>query len=79
MRMYFNLTEGTKTFIDEEGFEVADIVEAKRRAVIAARALIAAQVQDGYLDTAARIEIAGGDGDIKLIVPFSDVFIEKSN
>ncbi len=78
MRMYFNLTEGSKTFIDDEGFEVSDIAEAKRRAVVAARALIAAQVQEGFLDTAARIDIADADGDIRMTVPFSEVFIEKA-
>ncbi len=78
MRMYFNLTEGSKTFIDDEGFEVSDIAEAKRRAVVAARALIAAQVQEGFLDTAARIDIADAAGDIRMTVPFSEVFIEKA-
>lgn len=78
MRMYFNLTEGSKTFIDDEGFEVSDIAEAKRRAVVAARALIAAQVQKGFLDTAARIDIADAAGDIRMTVPFSEVFIEKA-
>lgn len=78
MRMYFNLTEGSKTFIDDEGFEVSDIDEARCRAVVAARALIAAQVQEGFLDTAARIDIADADGDIRMTVPFSEVFIEKA-
>ena len=75
--MYFNLTEGSKTFIDDEGLEVSDIAEAKRRAVVAARALIAAQVQDGFLDTAARIDIADAYGDIRMTVLFSEVFIEN--
>lgn len=76
--MYFNLTEGSKTFTDDEGFEVSDIAEAKRRAVVAARALIAAQVQEGFLDTAARIDIADADGNIRMTVPFAEVFIEKA-
>ena len=77
MRMYFNLIEGSRTFVDDEGLKVSDITDARRRAIFAARAIIAAQVEEGFLDTASQIDIADIDGDIVMTIPFSEAFTTK--
>jgi hypothetical protein len=60
-RFFFHLREGTGRLVDEEGSEIAfEAIEAA--ALVAARALIAADVREGRIDLNAAVEVEDENG-----------------
>ncbi len=57
---------------DEEGIFAADVAAARDQAVRNARSIIAAQVMEGRLNLAHRIEIVDSNQEPMLTVPFRD-------
>lgn len=57
---------------DEEGVDVCSLAEARNHAISGIRSMLSAELFEGTIDFNGRIEIAGTDQKILLIVPFSD-------
>lgn len=57
---------------DEEGVFAVDVAAARNQAVRNARSIIAAQVMEGRLNLAHRIEIVDSNQEPVLTVPFRD-------
>lgn len=59
---------------DEEGIELPGVPDARTRAIEGIRSIVAEEAREGRIDLAGRIEIANGDGDVLLAVPFREAF-----
>ena len=61
-RYFFHLQDRSGRTEDQLGREIADLDEARRRAIKAARAIIRADVDGGIIDLTARIEVTDAGG-----------------
>jgi hypothetical protein len=71
-RYYLHINNGGGYAEDPEGQELPNLDEAHRRAIDGVRSLLSEEARHGQLDLSGSIEIADGDGNILLIVPFSE-------
>jgi hypothetical protein len=74
MPLYFFHLRAANSVDDIEGRELPDLEAAQRCALIDARAIICADVDDGFLDLNDAIEIADGSGASLSRLAFRDVF-----
>jgi hypothetical protein len=78
-RYYLHINNGGGYSEDTEGQELADLDAARTAAIEGARSLLSEEARQGQIDLSGRIEIADGDGNILLIVPFSDAVELRRN
>ena len=71
-RYFFHLQDRSGRTEDQLGREIADLDEARRRAIKAARAIIRADVDGGIIDLTGRIEVTDAGGESVLTVPFDE-------
>lgn len=71
-RYYLHINNGGGYVEDTEGQELDDLDAARAAAIEGVRSLLSEEAIQGQLDLSGRIEIADGDGNILLILPFSD-------
>jgi hypothetical protein len=71
-RYYLHINNGGGYSEDTEGQELADLGAARTAAIEGVRSLLSEEARQGQLDLSGTIEIADADGNILLIVPFSD-------
>ena len=71
-RFFLHISNGSGYAEDPEGQDLADLDEARRCAIDGIRSLLSEEARHGQLDLSGSIEIADGDGNILLIVPFSE-------
>jgi len=71
-RYYLHINNGGGYSEDSEGQELADLDAARTAAIEGVRSLLSEEARQGQLDLSGTIEIADADGNILLIVPFSD-------
>ena len=70
-KYYFHLYDDM-VVMDEEGSELPDLAAASERAVANAREMACAEVMEGHLNVAHRIEVADEAGAVQLTVRFAD-------
>jgi hypothetical protein len=73
-RFYLHINNGGGYSEDPEGQELPDLAEAHRQAIDGVRSLLSEEARHGQLDLSGSIEIADGDGNILMIVPFREAF-----
>jgi hypothetical protein len=73
MLVRMNLIEGPESLLDLEGIEVANMEEARLKAIETARDLMADAVRGGILDITPRIDIADDTGNVVMSVSFGEV------
>ena len=71
-RYYLHINNGGGYSEDIEGQELADLDAARVAAIEGVRSLLSEEARQGQLDLSGKIEIADADGNILLIVPFSE-------
>ena len=71
-RFFFHLHECGTVCLDEEGRELPDIQAAHNEAIVAARAVMCAEVSNGKLCLSCRIEIEDSNRRPVLQVPFTE-------
>ncbi len=69
-RYFFHLHECGTVIRDEEGCDLNGFDAVRREAIRAARALMAAEVQEGRLCLGCRIEVRDGRNEVVLTIPF---------
>ncbi len=69
-RYFFHLHECGTVIRDEEGHDLVGIDAVRREATLAARALMAAEVQEGRLCLGCCIEVRDARGEVVLTMPF---------
>ena len=71
-RFFLHINNGGGYVEDPEGQELADLDEAYRKAIDGVRSLLSEEARHGQLDLSGTIEIADGNGNILLVVPFRE-------
>ncbi|MEO5938371.1 MAG: hypothetical protein ABIQ43_05110 [Sphingomonas sp.] len=71
-QFHLNLSNSTVSADDEKGVVVADLGEARDRAIAGIRGFLSHEVAKGTLDLRGRIDITDDRGASVMIVPFSD-------
>ena len=71
-RYFFHLHDRSGQTVDQLGREIADLDEARSRAITAARAIMRADVGSGIVDLTARIEVTDAEGGVVLTLPFGE-------
>ena len=71
-RYFFHLHDRTGRTEDQLGREVADLGDARSRAIKAARGIIQADVGSGIVDLTATIEVTDAEGGVVLTLPFGE-------
>ena len=71
-RYFFDLRECGSIYADEEGVELADVREARDRAILAARDVMCGEVRAGRLCLACSIGVRDAAGQQVLVLPFSE-------
>lgn len=71
-RFYLHIRNGAGYAEDFEGQEIADLDAARAAAIEGVRSVLSEEARLGKLDLSGSIEIADGDGNILMILPFSD-------
>ena len=71
-RFFLHINNGGGYAEDPEGQELADLDEAYRKAIDGVRSMLSEEARHGQLDLSGSIEIANGDGNILLVVPFRE-------
>jgi hypothetical protein len=73
----FHVRGGPLETEDEEGIDLPDRAAAYQQALRGARSLIAAEVLEGRLPRAERIEVEDSDGLTILVLAFTDAIVES--
>ena len=76
-RYHFHLHDASGVTPDMQGSELADLAQARQRAIREARAMICDDVRHGCIDLNGRIEVADGDGEVVLTLPFSEAVEQR--
>jgi len=71
-RYYLHINNGGGYSEDTEGQELADLDAARAAAIEGVRSLLSEEARQGQLDLSGQIEIADAEGNILLILPFSE-------
>jgi len=71
-RFYLHIRNGNGYAEDPEGQDLSDLAAARSAAIEGVRSLLAEEARQGQLDLSGSIEIANEEGNILLIVPFSE-------
>lgn len=71
-RFFFHFQECGEHLGDEEGRELASFETAYAEAILAARMIMAEEIQAGRLRLNCSIEIADSDGNSPAAIPFSE-------
>jgi hypothetical protein len=71
-RYFFNIITGSGRIIDDEGSELRDLDHARAEAIKDARSLMSTAMQDGRTIFGRSIAICNAEGDVLMLVPFSD-------
>ena len=71
-RFYLNIRNGGGYVADMEGLELPDLAAARVQAIEGVRSVVSEEARLGEIDLSGSIEIADGDGNILLVLPFSD-------
>jgi len=71
-RYYFNLHDGSDVLLDSEGCVLPDLAAAADMAVQAAREMLSADVMEGRLQLAMRIDVADEAGAVVHSLCFPD-------
>ena len=71
-RFYLHLRDGAGYSEDFEGQDLPDLAAARFAAIDSVRSVLSEETRQGQLDLSGAIEIADGDGNILLVVPFRD-------
>ena len=77
-RFHFNVRNGSGYTQDDEGQEVSNLDEVRRRAVEGARSLLSAEALTGDLDLRGRIEVTDETGELVITVTFRDALDVKT-
>ena len=71
-RYYLHINNGGGYSEDVEGQELPDLDAARAAAIEGVRSMLSEEARQGQLDLSGKIEIADGEGNILLVVPFCD-------
>lgn len=71
-RYYLHINNGGGYSEDAEGQDLPDLDAARGAAIEGVRSLLSEEARHGQLDLSGQIEIADADGNILLIVPFTE-------
>lgn len=71
-RFYLHIRNGAGYAEDFEGQELPDLGAARIAAIDGVRSVLSEEARRGELDLCGSIEIADGDGNILLVVPFRE-------
>jgi hypothetical protein len=71
-RFYLHLYNRVGFVEDQEGQELPDLAAARAVAIKSIRDLVSEEAKRGRIDFGARIEIAGEEGVVAAVVPFSE-------
>ena len=71
-RYFLHINNGGGYSEDTEGQELDDLDAARAAAIEGVRSLLSEEARHGQLDLSGRIEIADQDGNILLVVPFTE-------
>jgi hypothetical protein len=71
-RYFFEIVNCQGIATDEEGQELADVGEARRRAIAAVRSIVSDESRRGQVDLRGRIRVTQEEGETVLILPFAE-------
>jgi hypothetical protein len=71
-RFYLHIRNGGGYAEDFEGQDLPDLDAARLAAIDGVRSVLSEEARQGELDLCGSIEIADGDGNILLVVPFRE-------
>lgn len=71
---FLHIHNGIGNARDEEGIELPGVPDARERAILGIRSIVAEEARDGKIDLAGRITICDADGEVLLEVPFREAF-----
>ena len=71
-RFYLHIRNGGGYAEDPEGQELSSLAAARTAAIDGVRSLLSEEARQGELDFSGSIEIADEEGNVLLIVPFSE-------
>lgn len=72
-RYYFNVINGDGVANDEEGDELPDLDAARDHAIVGIRSILSEELRlRGLIDLKGRIEVAGMEGTVSLVVPYRE-------
>ncbi len=71
-RYYLHIRNGGGFSEDPEGQDLADLDAAREAAIDGVRSIISEEARQGQMDLSGSIEIADTDGNILLVVPFTE-------
>jgi len=71
-RYFLNINNGGGYSADPEGQELENLDAAREAAIEGVRSIVSEEARQGQLDLSGRIEITDADGNILLVVPFSE-------
>jgi hypothetical protein len=74
-RYYFNLPEGSDVLLDPEGCVLPDLAAAVERSLQTAREMLSADVLEGRLPLAMRLDIANEAGAVVHSLSFPDAVV----
>ena len=77
-RFYLHIRNGGGFAQDPEGQELFNLAAARSAAIEGVRSLLSEEARQGELDLSGSIEIADEEGNILLIVPFSEAISLRS-
>ena len=74
-RFYLHIRDGDRLVIDRDGIDVLDLHQAHLNALIAARDIVTRENSGAFAGSESRsFEIVDASGELKLTVPFRDVY-----
>ena len=71
-RYFLHINNGGGYSEDVEGQELPDLDAVRAAAIEGVRSMLSEEARQGQLDLSGKIEIADGEGNILLVVPFCD-------
>ncbi len=68
--LHIHNTQGSAD--DEEGLEAKSLLQARELAIAGIRSLLSAEIANGAMDLAGRIDITDATGEVLMTVPFAE-------
>ena len=78
MLFFFNLRRGGEVLEDPEGVACLDVEEARSKAVLAARSMMASEAMSGIVDLDQEITVVT-DNEIVASIPFGDAVLFRAH